>query len=404
LRVVLQEVRVVANRARVDGGGIAVQGPINGFGGILELQAGSEVSGNSAGGDGGGIALDFATLRMRADRTAIDANSAARGGGIAGFHASASVGNVGEPERQTDASGARIAHNSAQTGGGVYLGGSSLFDGTELALSYNTAYGNGGGFYAEGNSQFQMGRDYPNVFAVQCAPGAACGRIEGNRAGNGCPGTAGFGGGGYADGASVYLHQVEIVNNCAYGSPGLQSWGPRLDLEGVLFAGNRLRGRSIISYDGLQTLTYATRVGAPTGISHLSYVTFAQNLLLKDDGTTQAANAASLVSSGWNYTINAVASADPVPGFLNNYGVCNRSGVSLADFVDAAGGDYRPSPSGALVDACSTEQAPHEYRDPHLLARCQDDPNRNQGGTCDVGAYEAVPSAPADRLFADDFE
>lgn len=407
IRIVLQSVEVMENHVTANGGGISLQAPTSGFGGILELHAGTKVHHNSAGNYGGGIFLDRATARIRADRTEIADNVALSGGGITALGGSVSIGNTGEPEIQTDATGSRIVRNRAQQGGGVYLDRSALFSANELQLSFNLASKYGGGLYAIGNAQVQIQRDYLNAFVVQCQ-GAACSRLEGNQAGNGCPGSDGYGGAMYLDGARAYLSQVEIVDNCAYGDPAIESWGPLLRMEGVLVAGNRLRWREGANYTGRQAVGFASRVGGADSTSRVAFTTFGRNLEVKPDGATLPANATSGISTGgqWTHALFAVASSDPMPiaGSMNNYGACNRL-ASIADFANADGGDFRPAPNGALVDACTAEEASPEYRDALLTTRCLDHQRPNQGGTCDIGAYELAPMAvPADRIFASGFE
>ncbi len=246
VRVVLQDVGVFSNKSPFgNGGGIAARGPTSGFAGILELHANTRVHGHQPSGKGGGVFLERATLRMRADHAGIDGNDAAQGGGIAATTGcSVYIGSVGEPEIQLDASGAAIVGNAADDGGGIYLDGAALFEAHDLRPSYNHASTNGGGLYATGGAQVSIGRDYPSAFAMQCQ-GSGCSRIQGNQAGDGCPGwiagtTGSSGGGLYLDGARAELRQVEIIDNCDGGAAGLLSWEPRLDLEDVLFARNRL--------------------------------------------------------------------------------------------------------------------------------------------------------------------
>lgn len=409
LRLILGDVSITGNHASGSGGGIFLRGPSGGnFGGILELDPGVSIHANRADFSGGGIQLERATARIRADHTAITGNQALYGGGIYARASSISIGRGGgDPEPQGDASGHRIAGNRAQLGGGVYLENGSLFDAHELQLEGNIASQTGGGLYATGASQVQIQRDYPNAFRIECA-GNACSRIAANQAGNGCPGSEGAGGGLYLDGNSrAYVRQTEIVDNCAWGSPAIQSWGPVLDLEGVLVANNRLRWREGANYTGRAAISYASRVGGPASNARLAFVTLAGNVELREDGTPSPVNAISELSNAgaWTFRLNGLVSADPIPGTVAFFGACNRQNVGLASFVDAAAGDFRPRTGSGLVDACAVTDAGHEFRDPRLVTRCNDHPEQaNQGGTCDLGAYEAVHAAPADRLFANGFE
>lgn len=404
VRVVLQDVEVLGNRVDGNGGGIALFG--TNLAGVLELHAGVRVAGNVAGQAGGGLYLERATARIRADRTEISGNRAPRGGGLAAVGGSIGIGSVGEPAIQHDASGARITGNAAQRGGGVHLEAGALFDAHELALSFNHADESGGGLYASGGAQVRMQRSYSNVFAVQCS-GAGCARIEGNQAGDGCPGTRGEGGGLYLEADTrATLRQLSVVDNCAWGSPGVVSWGTQLDLEGVLVAGNRLTWREGANYTGRRVISYASRAGAAPATARLSFVTFARNVEVRGDDTFPA-DATSALGGGdrWQYSVSAVATLDPLPasGGLSQYGACNRL-VTPDVFADAAAGDFRPRADGPLVDACAADQVDHEDADLMLTPRCLDHPRPDQGGRCDIGAYELQASAPADRIFADAFE
>ncbi len=407
LRLVLEDVDVLDNHAEGDGGGIVMRGPANGFGGILELHAGVRVLNNSATGRGGGLFLERATARIRADRTEIASNRATLGGGIAAFASSITIGSIGEPEIQRDATGSRIVLNRADKGGGVYLDTGSLFDVHELQLSWNVAETIGGGLYAIGGSQLQMQRDYPNAFAVQCQ-GSACSRVEGNQAGNGCPGTRGEGAGLALDGgARAYVRQTSIIANCSWGSPAIQSWGPLLELDGVVVADNRLRWRDGISYTGRYAVSYASRVGGPASTARTRFSTFARNVQVKDDGSTVPADATSGLYTGgaWQFEAAAIATMDPFPGLNSGTGACSRTGLDATAFVDVTSGDYRPRTNGPLVDACAPTATTVEYLDPLLAPRCIDHPRPDQGGTCDIGAYELQPPAvPSDRVFAHGFE
>lgn len=406
VRVVLRNVDVLDNQAHGNGGGIALHG--NGLGAVLELHAGVRIAGNRASQAGGGIYLNQAAARIRSDRTEIAFNSATRGGGLAAAGGSVTIGSVGEPASQADATGARIIENSAQRGGGVHLDAQALFNANELELSFNHATEMGGGLYATGAAQVRLQRDYSDAAAVQCA-GATCARIVGNQAGNGCPGTRGDGGGLYLEADTrAFLRQVALVDNCAWGSPGLISWGVQLELEGVLVAGNRLRWREGNNATGRRVINHASAAGSGPATTRVAFVTFAHNVEVDDQGGTIAADAMTRLSTSgrWQYAVDAVASADPLPfsGELGSYGRCNRVGLPLEAFVDAAQGDYRPHGEGPLVDACAAEPAVHAYRDPLLTPRCLDHGRPDQGGACDIGAYERTRTVPSDRLFADAFE
>ncbi|UXI66875.1 hypothetical protein [Tahibacter amnicola] len=407
LRVVLADVEIDHNEAFQGGGGAFIGGPSSGFGGILELHRGVVIHHNratqGAGARGGGIQVERASLRVRADAVEIRDNDAVFGGGIHVQQGQVSIGNSGEPEVTQNATGLRISGNHAHIGGGVYVFGSgALFDAYELRLENNRADQYGGGLYASGGAQIQIQRDYPNANAVQCS-GPDCSRIAGNQAGDGCPGTRGHGGGVYLDNARAYISQTEFRDNCAYGSPALNTWGPFLRVNSVLFARNRLTARGF-DQTGAQTVSISSRNGDPARDIEMNFATFADNVFVGEGGATTPATSLYAASPGDRFVMRASAFKDPVPWTVTSAGACNRSGLTGAEFVAGGIGNYRPEAGSPLVDACSSTDVPVNSRDPELRARCLDNPVPDRGGTCDIGAYEREAGTPTDRLFANGFE
>jgi hypothetical protein len=100
---------------------------------------------------------------------------------------------------------------------------------------------NGGGGSDLVGGQLRLGRDYPNYWRVQCAPGNFCSRVEGNVAGLDCPthgADAGIGGGVYLDKVSAYVSQTLVSDNCARDAAAFFSWGPSTRIESTVFARN----------------------------------------------------------------------------------------------------------------------------------------------------------------------
>lgn len=403
----LQDSRIVHNTSANVGGGIYLRGESQNSPAALEMLDRTSVVDNQAQSFGGGIRAEFANLNIRSNDTDIVANVAYAGGGIAARRSTVVIGAVGEPLPATG-NGAAITINHATRGGGVYVDDQTLFEARELRLYGNTAASMGGGLYATGGAQVLFARDYPNAFALRCT-GPNCSRIEANQAGDGCPGTSGDGGGVYLDGASGYFNQVEFVGNCAFGSPAIMAWGTRLYLEGALFARNRLTWRSPTSSTGRQVVTLGNRGGDPPRTADIAFTTFADNVEVKSDNTTEPASPISMLYAGGDWTTRmrgtiATGSIPAASGGIDALGPCNRSNVFTSWFANAAGGDYRPNPAGGLVDACAREDITFEYSDPFLVPRCQDHTRPNQGGTCDLGAYELPGNIPDDRIFASGFD
>ncbi len=411
--VVLENVALNHNYVWGSGGGMYVNGLGVATMATVELHQYVTVSNNRADTYGGGIYGRYANIHIRSDQTDIVGNNAGFGGGIAALQStSIKVGAFGQPVPLLNATGARIRENVAVQGGGVYLASHASLDARELSIVSNVATstsnaGGGGGIYAVGNAFVRMARDYPDANAVSCPADQNCSRIVGNRAGNGCPGSAGTGGGAYFDGATGFFHQVLFLENCAWGAPALQSWGPMLVLEGLVFARNRLSWRSGVNYTARDVVAHSSRAGDTTSFSDILFSTFADNVEVHPDSSTTPANAVTLLTSSiWNFDVVATAFADPLlaGGGIDAHGPCNRINLQAGNFINPAANDYRPTTAGFLVDACPLASAVFNYTDPYRVARCQNHSRPDQGGHCDVGAYELPSDIPADRIFANGFQ
>lgn len=413
--VYLENVLLEHNYSTTHGGGIYV----NGFGvnarATVELHRDVTVSNNRADVYGGGIYGRHANIRIRSDRTDIVGNLAGFGGGIAAWQSGITVGAVGQPVPYHNATGATIRQNQAVRGGGVYLWDYAAFDARELSLVGNIAThagsaGSGGGIYATDNAFVRMARDYPDSNSVSCPADQNCSRIVGNRAGDGCPGSGGHGGGAYFDGAGGFFYQTLFLENCAYGSPALTSWGPTLVLEGVVVAKNRLAFRTGGDQTGRHVVSHASRANAPTAFSDIRFSTFSDNVEVMANGSTAPATATHLHApgTGWNQEVLATAFADPVTaaGGVSAFGPCNLTQLQAGHFANPAGNDYRPTLAGFLVDACALSSIIYsiQYTDPRRVERCQNHSRPDQGGHCDIGAYELPSDIPADRIFANGFQ
>jgi len=409
--VVLENVQVDHNYTFSIGGGIYINGSGSTAPATVELHRNVTISNNRAEFTGGGIYGRHANIRIRADLTDIVGNLAGFGGGIGVEQATITVGAVGQPVPYQNATGAKIRNNRAVQGGGVWLINHATLDARELSLEGNIATaGNssGGGIYADSNAFVRMARDYPDANVVSCPADQNCSRIVGNRAGNGCPGTNGHGGGAYFDGANGFFYQTMFLENCAYGSPALNTCGAMLVLEGVVVAKNRLASRGS-DQTGRRVVSHASRSGNPISFSDIRFSTFADNVEVQSDGSVSPAMAVQLINdSSWSHELVASAFAEPVSvsGSFDAYGPCNRIQLQSGNFVNPAANDYRPTLAGFLVDACSEASISHfiQYTDPRKVARCQDHSRPDQGGKCDVGAYELPTDIPADRIFAHGFE
>jgi len=419
VRVVLDDVGVTGNAVVYGGGvGLAQRGG-SGYGAIVELLPGTEVTSNVAQpGWGGGIYVGpTSQLRIFADRVLVSQNFAfGGGGGIAVVGGNVSVGTAGRAVEIDLAQGAVVSNNQAGSlGGGIYLqGATSFLDAHELILANNSAGTADGGIAAQLGAQFSLSRDYPNIYRVQCPSSAHCSRLTGNLAPNGAAMAL------FQD-ARGYVSQTEVVGHSAGPNHAgvILVDGSRLGLDSVLATGNQTQfvnnapGGSVIKHRYLLP-------AAPPQIT-IAYSTFAGNTGLLDgqpwsalDIVVQQNGQMQLFSSAFydsaypatTYGPNGLNSADCVvrrPGgaFAPDVSVTRSATVANPGFVSAT--DFRLTPTSPLIDYCdATASAPHT-RDLGLKPRCYDrSANTNVYGPCDVGAHELAP--PSDLIFADGFQ
>lgn len=368
----LRQVYVEGNRARF-GGGIMV-----GYASRVELLDGTQLRFNTAL-QGGGLALqNRSSVYLRGADVAISSNQATySGGGVhVRDHSSLLVGDLsgtGEADQSV-----RIDGNAAgEYGGGIYLGGSEhdvLLEAYDLAVDNNTARYGGG--IAALDGEVRLRRDPAAGGGTQCAPHRPCLRLTGNQS--------------TSDGAALYLYEsyATVAQALIAGNRGERSIvmanGDALHMEGVAFHDNRMTQLHPVVLD------LRRWDPVPSWSAHLVHLSFVGNRQADSGATVQPL----YVSSGVTPTLAASAFDGSVPSEVLALGVCNVAGVAASAFFDAANGDLRPRIAGGLVDRCDAAQVPTTYRDPRLQERCVDAAAPDQGGRCDIGAYELAPPEP----------
>ena len=398
--VTLRRMDVRNNATEFDGGGIAIEGPGTLNPASIELGEDVVLRYNQArNGNGGGVHGKYAVVQIRADRVRIHDNSAYRGGGIAATSANVYVGAYGDEIPYTGATGLIVEQNRATDGGGIAMLGSGwLFDAHELTVRNNRANRYGGGIYGI-NGQLQLGRDFPNYWRVQCAPGDFCSRVEGNVAGLDCPtpgANAGIGGGLYLDKVSAYVSQTLVSDNCARDAAAFFSWGPSTRIESSVFARNLIE-------ESLYTdiVAAGSRAGDPEQTVIVRGTSFFDNRGRAADGGIVPT---SLFSASSNATTRFIGVATDSPLYLNGNGhACLVTNAGASAYRNPGSNDFRPAANSLLVDACPETTFAPTYSGIDLQPRCSDDPNYNRGGTCDIGAAEA-PLDPFFAGFGNDFE
>jgi hypothetical protein len=416
----LQNVRIHDN-ASGNGGGLAIiQGGTLGRP-IFELYADTRIDHNATSGLGGGVYAGGGILRLRADRVSIDHNAAVSGGGVACIGCEMEVGRYGDIVEGVLASGASIANNTASAAaGGILLAGNTAFLGAyELAIDANHAGTAGGGIYAYNGAIITMQRDYPNVFALNCAAGDYCTRLRGNSVGNGAAPTTG--GALYlAHAARADLAQVLIADNIAAEGSAVTVDGAAFNAESTLFTHNQSTDPA-----GFVGTLVRYKYTAPDAPPHgrLAFATFAGNTRLDVNGVTRAAidivaqadtvlnvYSSAMYDAVYPITAYSVFATDCIVhatgGLLDGHGTHTRETITGGPgeppgpgFNDPANGDYRLRSESFLTDYCDAVVYTPTTRDIVLTPRCQDDPRNPDGyGVCDVGAYES------DQVFGNGYD
>jgi predicted outer membrane repeat protein len=412
------------------GGGIAVETTASGTPNLIMVgnQEPAVVQDNHATQDGGGMYCANASLYC--DRYCLIAGNTAggNGGGVAQQDCGTSI----NPSRSSGTPDPNIGlrlNTASGNGGGAWVSGGffSLGGNAPLRLAPvvgNIAGGSGGGLYFTG-----LGSSSNQQRAVQ---------FDDNRAGV-------DGGALYADSGFLQL-DASLGAGCGGDVEGCARFrgnhaaavGGALALSGtadalmwnVMFAGNDAAHASVMQIGGsgagatLIDAHVAGNHGAPEllrssgGFFDLRYVTIADNgaddsALIRFDAPGGLAASNSLLYDA-NGASTGLVVATPVGTTYNVdcvlvhedsalAGQANVTNVVVADPQwDTTGvyppGLYVPGPDSLAVDACG----PGSGTIPDLLgvARPQDLPKPDGAGTYDMGAIERLP----DRIFGDGFE
>ena len=387
LRLVVRDTTLLNNTAgqHGEGGGIHLQRSTGAVSGILELHRNVRITGNTAR-NGGGIAVENASLRIRPDGTEIFGNQARiSGGGVAALSSDVTVGSYGEPEISSTASGLVIRDNVAtQIGGGLYID-NGLLDLRETAFIDNVA-AHGGGLYAE-SAQVQIGRDSMGM-AVQCAGDRLCSRFEGNVAGFDCPRSNGYGGAIYLNDSRGFIRQTLFSFNCAGTGAVLTAFGsvapqPAIDVEGIATRHN-VSQYPYRSFQVAQGTPLRIRYSTLTGDFARQFTETGQTdrLVAPVEPTTPSPD---------RYIRTSILETTIPLGWSVGPSDCNRGGdwQWAGMFRDGLNGDFRLAATATAIDACSPGVAPTETTDIERKPRCTDSPaHPDHGGRCDIGAFE----------------
>jgi predicted outer membrane repeat protein len=420
----------IHGNSALNGGGVAVEATAAGVPNLIMVgnQAAAAVQNNHATEDGGGMYCIDASLYC--DRYCLVAGNTAggNGGGVAQQACSTAIypsNSSGTPDPNV---GLR-ANTAAGDGGGAWVSGGYFSLGGSAPLRHapvagNIAGGNGGGMYYTG-----LGSSSNVQRAVQ---------FDDNQAGV-------DGGALYADSGFLQL-DASLTGGCGGDVDGCARFrgnhadgiGGALALSGtanalmwnVMFADNDAAHASVmqIGVGGAGATLIDTHVagnhGAPEllrssgGYFDFRYVTIADNgsddsALIRFDAPGSFAAANSLLYDANGASSGLVVAAPTGTTYYIDCvlvhedselaGQANVTNLIVADPQwDASGwypaGLYVPGPDSPAVDACGP--GPGTIPDLLGVARPQDLPKPDGAGQYDMGAIERLP----DRIFADGFE
>ncbi len=438
--LIMRNGSVVRGNSARGGGGIAVSGPAISTGTSTAAIMGSTVAGNTAGDFGGGLSvagpltLDASTI---GGQNATDTNTAANGGGI--------FVNGGSALR-TIRNGSVVRGNRATSaGGGIYATGPTTITGSIVAG--NTAGTKGGGIYTFYRPAIIVDSSTvggPNAADANTATNGAGGGIYIDdtgpltvRNGSVVRGNAasGNGGGFYTSGTTTVTDSTLSANTASFGGGIYNKAGGMLTVTGSTFAANAAAGGTSgggLYNEGITTVANATisanRASFGGGIINTGTLT-ARNITVADNtatneggglyqygGTLDIGNAlltANTASSGFDYFRRA--SGGTVTSRGHNFirfvtgnfdmqmtDILGNETVVLEPLTDNGGVTTLPDGTHTQTHALVAGSVPVNAGSNPLCAsalvgnRDQRGFTRPQGGTCDIGAFEA----PSDPTFA----
>jgi predicted outer membrane repeat protein len=418
----VSEARIHDNAAQ-NGAGIAVEATATGVPHLTMAgnQAPAAIVDNVASGDGGGLFCSAAT--MYCDRYCLVAGNSAggNGGGIAQHDCGTSMFPPSNSASIDPDVGLRM-NTAAGDGGGAWVGGGYFaLDGSLPAkpapVVGNVAGGNGGGLFYTGlgdasnmhrGVQFDDNRaggdggalfadsGFLQLFALQaCGEAEGCMRFRGNHA------DAAGGAIALSGNASALLNNVVFADNDAGQASVLQvgGVGMGITLTNVHVAGNHGASellRSSGAYIDLRYVTVADNGGDDDALVRFDAAGgfSASNTLLHDaNGLDSGLVVAE--PGGTTFNVDCVLVHDD-SGLAGQPGVDN---LVVADPQwDTSGGLSVPGPDSPAVDACAA--GPGTIPDLLGNARPQDLPRPDGAGPYDMGAIERLP----ERIFGDGFE
>jgi predicted outer membrane repeat protein len=391
--------QIVGNTATQEGGGIYC-----GRNGILQIESSVAVGSNTAM-DGGGIFLNGCSGHANSGAhgigglfTNIGFNTATFGGGA--IFARSTLGItafiIGAGLDADDPAPLLVNNEAATSGGAIFAtGDDTLLSINDAVIRDNTAGSIGGGIVSHGGATVLVTRR-----RAQCPRGDRCSEISGNTAGNsGGAAIAMFG--GLLTIRGSYIER----NSAATGSAiTVQSGNAQADVHNSVIAENEggssvfmvrqptaggpdFRARLILSQSTITRNLDATRVievndPGTVRVSHSIVQEIAAMPVFQRPAAYIPETDCSML-----HEIVSAGSVDP-----------HTFAFSLPGFVDAAAGNYRLRPNSEATDRCPTN-AGNDAFDFEGDPRPFDGPMPNFPGTYDMGFDEYN-----DRIFVHGFE
>ncbi|CAG0931831.1 hypothetical protein TFLX_02303 [Thermoflexales bacterium] len=285
--------------------------------------------------EGGGVYLVTSTLTIQGNCSEISLNTATGNGG--GVRAQGSTINLDED--------AELLNNTAGygsgsgSGGGAYLDDSTLM-GDKALIHYNTAADNGGGVYATNTSLLDM-----DLGGYACT-GPRCSQLSYNTA------TTLYGGGVYArDNSEVDLRQVFVENNSASLGGGVYAAQSPVYLYNDLVGRNNATG---ITGDGVRLFTGATLTGSDLTLAHNDAGGATTGNAISMSGATLTLSNAIVWGHASNISdLTQTVTCSDVQGGYTGTGNMNVDPL----FIAPASANFHLQSTSPVIDRCASGQA-----------------------------------------------
>jgi len=225
------------------GGGVYAE-----HGAIVEVGPNGRIAGNTASGNGGGVCLSNATLRLTSGSLGEGLTPGTIWTNLAGGNGGGVYAMAGSTV--SIASISTVVGGCALSGGGIYMAGGVLTLDSAAIQNNISTNGHGGGLYLEQDTQWQAtnvlvadnaSSGYGGGFFFGIVPGAGGMQLDHVVVSNNVAVEGGGGGNVSGTNVTVVRNSLFVLNRAGW-SGGLQVEGGSVELDAVRIAGNSARG------------------------------------------------------------------------------------------------------------------------------------------------------------------